>query len=227
MRCVQFFVQYPPKCCLGVFFVLFSWLFFSISTLFLPTPTIPVSPILTLVFLRLLLTLILSSYHVTNSSVVLPLHLFPIGNWLEQEAQFSKAFPPTWVKEGDDLTLQCAFTSALLPFQDISWFRDGKFCWWDVSDVWKFRVCHFMSKHFLGSQLHPSSSVEIKTVDNKASITLRAAHKEHEGVYTARMKTWNGIKEHSAYVYVKGENQYLNGIYCASQLWSFLKLFLI
>ncbi|XP_028436038.1 myomesin-3 [Perca flavescens] len=98
---------------------------------------------------------------------------------LEQEAQFGNTFPPTWVKEGDSLTLKCTFTSALLPFQqDVSWFRDG-------------------------IQLHQSSTLEIKTVDNKASITLKVAQKDHEGVYTARLRTWDNIEEHSAFVYVK------------------------
>ncbi|XP_041844433.1 myomesin-3 [Melanotaenia boesemani] len=98
---------------------------------------------------------------------------------LQEEAQFDISFPPTWVREGKSLTLQCAFTSALLPFQqDVSWFRDG-------------------------IQLHQSSSVEIKTIDNKATITLRAAHKEDEGVYTARLRTWDGIQEHKAFLYVK------------------------
>uniref|UniRef100_A0AAX7SVB4 Myomesin 3 n=1 Tax=Astatotilapia calliptera TaxID=8154 RepID=A0AAX7SVB4_ASTCA len=46
---------------------------------------------------------------------------------LQQEARFGTSFPPTWVKEGDTLTLECTFTSALLLFQkDVSWFRDGK-----------------------------------------------------------------------------------------------------
>ncbi|XP_029360148.1 myomesin-3 isoform X2 [Echeneis naucrates] len=98
---------------------------------------------------------------------------------LKQEAQFDTSFPPTWVKEGDSLTLQCTFTSALLPFQqDISWFRDGV-------------------------ELHQSSNVDIKTTSNKASITLKAAHKEHEGVYTAQLKTWDASVEHSAFVYIK------------------------
>lgn len=57
-----------------------------------------------------------------------------------------------------------------------------------------------------GVQLHPSAAVDIKTFDNKASITMRAAHKEHEGVYTVRLRTGDEIHEHSAYVYVKGEN---------------------
>lgn len=36
-------------------------------------------------------------------------------------------------------------------------------------------------------------------------MTLKAAYKEHEGVYTAKLKTWDGIQEHSAFVYVRGE----------------------
>ncbi|CAF94170.1 unnamed protein product, partial [Tetraodon nigroviridis] len=95
---------------------------------------------------------------------------------LEQEARFLNTFPPTWVTEGNDLTLQCSFTPALP--QEISWFRDG-------------------------IQLYPSSTVEIKTADHMTSITLKAAHKEHEGFYTVRLKTWNEV-EHSAYIFVKG-----------------------
>uniref|UniRef100_UPI0037E74D27 myomesin-3 n=1 Tax=Semicossyphus pulcher TaxID=241346 RepID=UPI0037E74D27 len=98
---------------------------------------------------------------------------------VQEEAQFGITFPTTWVKEGDILTLQCTFTSALLSSQqDVSWFRDG-------------------------IQLHQSSNVDINTVDNKASITLRAAHKEYEGVYTARLRTYDEIQEHSAFVYVQ------------------------
>ncbi|KAM4580373.1 myomesin-3 [Odontesthes bonariensis] len=98
---------------------------------------------------------------------------------LQQEALFDTSFPPTWVTEGNSLTLQCAFTSALLPFQqDVNWFRDG-------------------------IRLHQSSNVEIKTFDNKATIMIRTAQKEHEGFYTARLRTWDGIQEHKAFVYVK------------------------
>lgn len=96
----------------------------------------------------------------------------------QQEAEFGTSFPPTWVKEGTSLTLQCTFTSALPPFQrDVTWFRDG-------------------------IQLHPSDNVDITTSDDKATITLQAAHKEHEGVYTARLRTWDGYQEHSAFVYI-------------------------
>lgn len=88
-------------------------------------------------------------------------------------------------------------------------------------------TCHrFVSSFFcsLGVQLHQSSAVDIKTVDNMASITLKAAHKEHEGVYTARLRTWDEIQEHSAFVYVKGEDQHERGFYVTyncTYLWSF------
>ncbi|KAG9337127.1 hypothetical protein JZ751_029718 [Albula glossodonta] len=42
------------------------------------------------------------------------------------KALFDSTFRPSFVKEGDSLTLQCGFTSALLAFQqDVAWFRDG------------------------------------------------------------------------------------------------------
>nr|XP_054596971.1 myomesin-3 isoform X2 [Nothobranchius furzeri] len=106
---------------------------------------------------------------------------------LEKEALFDVSFPPTWVKEGNSFTLLCTFTSALLPFQqDVSWFRDGV-------------------------QLHPSNNVDIKTLDDKATVTLRAAHKEHEGVYTARLKTRDGIQEREAFVYIKDASASVRG----------------
>ncbi|XP_062421610.1 myomesin-3 isoform X2 [Pungitius pungitius] len=103
------------------------------------------------------------------------------------EARFGVTFPPTWVTEGDSLTLRCTFTSAPPPAQqDVSWFRDG-------------------------AQLHPSTAVDIRTVDGEASITLRAAHKEHEGVYTARLRTRDDVQEHSAFVYVEDASAVVMG----------------
>lgn len=51
--------------------------------------------------------------------------------------------------------------------------------------------------------------MEIKTADHMTSITLRAVHKEHEGFYAVRLKTWNEV-EHSAYIYVKGKSKVQN-----------------
>ncbi|KAM8871187.1 myomesin-3 isoform 2-T2 [Spinachia spinachia] len=93
--------------------------------------------------------------------------------------QFGDTFPPTWVTEGDSLTLRCTFTSALRRDQhDVAWFRDG-------------------------AQLHPSTNVDVETADGEASVTLRAASKEHEGVYAARLRTRDGVHERSAFVYVE------------------------
>ncbi|XP_041649967.1 myomesin-3 [Cheilinus undulatus] len=118
-------------------------------------------------------TLVVNSYHGAMAGSETR------ASYFEEEAHFEYAFPPTWVKEGNSLTLQCTFTSALPPSQqDVSWFRDGIL-------------------------LLQSNSVDIKTVDNMTLITLKTAHKEHEGFYTVRLKTIDGLKEHSAYVYVQ------------------------
>ncbi|XP_043117649.1 myomesin-3 [Puntigrus tetrazona] len=97
----------------------------------------------------------------------------------EPDAQLASSFPPTFVKEGDDLVLRCSFTSALLPFQqDVTWYRDGL-------------------------ALRRSSRVELQTGLRSAGLTLKRAHKEHEGLYSVRLRTWDGTVEHRAYVYVK------------------------
>ncbi|XP_063055289.1 myomesin-3 [Engraulis encrasicolus] len=97
---------------------------------------------------------------------------------LPQEAQFGSTFNPTFMKEGETLTLRCTFTDPLLPTQDVTWFRDGV-------------------------QLRSSSRLEMQTKLTSASLSLKGVHKEHEGVYKVRLRTWEGFTEHSAYVYVK------------------------
>ncbi|CAM4696725.1 unnamed protein product [Leuciscus chuanchicus] len=97
----------------------------------------------------------------------------------EPDAQLDSTFPPTFVKEGESLLLQCSFTSALLPFQqDVTWYRDGVV-------------------------VRESSRVELQTGLRSASLSLKRVHKEHEGLYTVRLRTWDGSVEHSAFVYVK------------------------
>uniref|UniRef100_A0A3B3Z994 Uncharacterized protein n=1 Tax=Periophthalmus magnuspinnatus TaxID=409849 RepID=A0A3B3Z994_9GOBI len=94
-------------------------------------------------------------------------------------SQFACAFSPTWVTEGETLTLQCIFTCPLLPFQqDVTWYRDGV-------------------------QLEPSKTVAMKTDSDLATLTLEPMHKEHEGLYTVQLRTRSGTQEHSAFVYVK------------------------
>ncbi|KAK7887069.1 hypothetical protein WMY93_026690 [Mugilogobius chulae] len=97
----------------------------------------------------------------------------------EPEAQFGCTFPPTWVTEGETLTLQCTFSSPLLPFQqDVCWFRDGV-------------------------PLEQSKTLDIKTDSGLTRLTLEPMQKEFEGVYTVQLRTRSGTQEHSAFVYVK------------------------
>ncbi|XP_023820335.1 myomesin-3 [Oryzias latipes] len=121
-------------------------------------------------------TLVVNSYH---GALAGSEHSQTTAVQLQPEAQFDTTFTPTWAKEGSSFTLHCTFTSPLLPFQqDVSWFRDGV-------------------------QLHQSSTTDIKTCDNKATITIKAAHKEHEGVYTAKLRTQDGVQEHKSFVYIE------------------------
>ncbi|XP_036414255.1 myomesin-3 [Colossoma macropomum] len=95
------------------------------------------------------------------------------------EALFDSTFSPSFVKEGDTLVLCCSFSSPLLPFQqDVSWFRDGV-------------------------PLSSSGRVDVRTALTSTTLTLKGVHKEHEGLYSIRLLTRDGIKEHSAFVYIK------------------------
>ncbi|KAI4879116.1 hypothetical protein NFI96_007766 [Prochilodus magdalenae] len=97
----------------------------------------------------------------------------------EPEALFDSTFPPCFVKEGDNLVLCCSFSSPLLPSQqDVSWFRDGV-------------------------PLSPSGRVDVRTTLSSSTLTLNGVHKEHEGLYSVRLHTRDGTKEHSAFVYIK------------------------
>ncbi|KAG7253035.1 hypothetical protein CRUP_037330 [Coryphaenoides rupestris] len=98
----------------------------------------------------------------------------------EQEAVFSSLFPPTWVKEGQELRLSCSFSGPLSPSQTPpAWFRDGV-------------------------ELCPSGRVEVQSCGASSLLSVRAVRKEHEGVYTLRLIGRHGAREHSAYVYVQG-----------------------
>ncbi|KAG7469064.1 hypothetical protein MATL_G00124840 [Megalops atlanticus] len=78
----------------------------------------------------------------------------------------------------DSLTL-LGFSSALLPFQqDVAWFLDGV-------------------------PLRESSRVQLQSSLSSSSLTVRGMHKEQEGVYTVRLRTLEGVQEHSAYIYVR------------------------
>ncbi|KAL4657592.1 myomesin-3 [Arapaima gigas] len=98
---------------------------------------------------------------------------------VEQEAQFDGTFPPTFATEGEPLILRCGFSSPLLPFQqDVIWLKDG------------VPLCE-------------STKVMVQTALQSTSLTLKSIQKEHEGVYTVRLRTQERTEEHSAYIYVR------------------------
>ncbi|XP_076868595.1 myomesin-3 [Brachyhypopomus gauderio] len=121
-------------------------------------------------------TLVVNSYRGVEAGLLCVQTTVPV---LEQEALFASTFPPTFVKEGENLVLFCSFSSPLLSFQqDVSWFRDGL-------------------------PLRPSVRVDLQTARCSTTLTLKGAHKEHEGLYSVRLRTWDGTREHCAFVYVK------------------------
>ncbi|XP_060717862.1 myomesin-3 [Tachysurus vachellii] len=106
-------------------------------------------------------------------------HTQAVVSVMEDEASFDTTFHPSFIKEGDTLTLSCRFTFPLLPFQqDVAWFRDGV-------------------------PLRASTQLDIHTALRSSTLSLKGTHKEHEGLYSVRLRTRDGITEHSAYVYVK------------------------
>ncbi|XP_042565138.1 myomesin-3-like [Clupea harengus] len=119
---------------------------------------------------------------------------------LEQEALFGSTFAPTFVKEGETLTLRCSFTEPLLPFQqDVTWFRDGEawpvcVCMCVCVCVCLCRVCVYVCR------------LEVQTALRSSSLSLRTIQKEHEGLYKVRLRTWESYTEHSAYIYVRGQS---------------------
>ncbi|KAJ8289547.1 hypothetical protein GJAV_G00002550 [Gymnothorax javanicus] len=119
-------------------------------------------------------TLLVNAYQGLDSGLDASRYLVP-----EQEGRFAYAFPPSFAREGESITLKCEFSPNLLPFQqDVAWFRDG------------VPVCE-------------SSRAELQTGSSFTSLTLKGVHKEQEGVYTVRLRTTQGYTEHSAYVYVR------------------------
>ncbi|MBN3297714.1 MYOM3 protein, partial [Amia calva] len=98
---------------------------------------------------------------------------------LVKEADFQTTFPPSFAKEGESLSLCCLFSSTLLPYQQgVIWLKDGL-------------------------PVTESKGVEILNTSLSSTLSVNKVYKEHEGVYTVRLPSMTGAKEHSAYVYVK------------------------
>ncbi|CAL8353780.1 unnamed protein product [Arctogadus glacialis] len=111
----------------------------------------------------------------------------------EGEAVFSSLFPPTWVKEGQELRLSASFSSPLLPSEaPPTWFRDGV-------------------------QLSAGGRVEVMSSGGSTLLVVKNVRKEHEGVYSVRLGPAPfpglghahrpgpapGLTEHRAFVYVQ------------------------
>lgn len=95
--------------------------------------------------------------HSLLSTFLLSPSVSPVAIKPEREAQFDDTFPPTWVTEGDSLTLRCTIGSALRPCQrDVTWFRDGDHQW-----RWTPMFDHFQVRHLFLFALRrrPASSV--------------------------------------------------------------------
>ncbi|XP_041963044.1 myomesin-3 isoform X2 [Alosa sapidissima] len=129
-------------------------------------------------------TLHINSYEGPQAGLEISRTPLPV---VEREALFGSTFAPTFVKEGEILTLRCSFSEPLLPFQqDVAWFRDGV-------------------------PLRTSSRLQVHTALRSCSLTLNCVQKEHEGLYKVRLRTWTGYTEHSAYIYVKDASSVVPG----------------
>eukprot|EP00062_Callorhinchus_milii_P009976 gi/632954363/ref/XP_007892924.1/ PREDICTED: M-protein, striated muscle-like [Callorhinchus milii] len=98
---------------------------------------------------------------------------------VELDVDIVDGFEVSFAQEDGSLVLVCTFSSPLPKHQqDISWFRDGDL-------------------------LVETDCLGIECTDYYAKVTLSDIHKEDEGLYTIRLPTLDGHKEHSAYVFVR------------------------
>ncbi|MGH0163263.1 UNVERIFIED_CONTAM: hypothetical protein FKN15_057195 [Acipenser sinensis] len=97
----------------------------------------------------------------------------------EMEADFDQTLQPSFPREGGSLTLSCEFSSDLLTYQRaLLWFKDGV-------------------------PLPESQRRQLHTGSRSASLTITQVYKEDEGLYSIHLPTLTGVKEQSAYVFVR------------------------
>ncbi|XP_034764439.2 myomesin-3-like [Acipenser ruthenus] len=97
----------------------------------------------------------------------------------EMEADFDQTLQPSFSREGGSLTLSCEFSSDLLTYQRaLLWFKDGV-------------------------PLPESQRRQLRTGSRSASLTITQVYKEDEGLYSIHLPTLTGVKEQSAYVFVR------------------------
>ncbi|XP_043939175.1 myomesin-3-like isoform X1 [Protopterus annectens] len=98
---------------------------------------------------------------------------------LETEADFAKVFLPSFPQELESYFLSCTFSSPLPKYQqNVQWFRNGM-------------------------PLKESKWLQMEQTQQSAFLIFPSVHKEDEGLYTIRIPTLTGYKEHSAYVFVR------------------------
>ncbi|MBN3270690.1 MYOM3 protein, partial [Polyodon spathula] len=101
----------------------------------------------------------------------------------EMEADFDQALKPSFPREGESLALSCRFSSDLLSYQRaLLWFKDG-------------------------IPLQESQCRQLHTGSRSATLTINQVYKEDEGLYSILLPTLTGVKQQSAYVFVRGMKQ--------------------
>ncbi|XP_058917976.1 myomesin-3 isoform X2 [Kogia breviceps] len=93
--------------------------------------------------------------------------------------EFTSVLKPVFAREKESFSLSCLFSEDVLDAeQNIQWFRDGRL-------------------------LKSSSRRQILYADRQASLKVSCAYKEDEGLYTVQVPSPSGLREQSAYVFVR------------------------
>uniref|UniRef100_A0A673JQS7 Myomesin-3-like n=1 Tax=Sinocyclocheilus rhinocerous TaxID=307959 RepID=A0A673JQS7_9TELE len=116
------------------------------------------------------------------------LHMKLIEDLSMKAPDFPVPLRPHTVWTGMDVKLSCSVQGCPLPSQQHSNQAE--------------HACN-IKPVCSGLVLRQSSRVELQTGLRSTNLTLKRVHKEHEGLYSVRLRTWDGTVEHSAYVYVK------------------------
>ncbi|EPY72769.1 myomesin-3 [Camelus ferus] len=97
-----------------------------------------------------------------------------------RSVEFTSVLKPVFAREKEPFSLSCLFSEDVLDAeQNIQWFRDGRL-------------------------LRSSSRRQMLYADRQASLKVSCAYKEDEGLYTVQVPSPSGLREQSAYVFVRG-----------------------
>ncbi|XP_077006935.1 myomesin-3 [Tamandua tetradactyla] len=98
---------------------------------------------------------------------------------LGTNVEFTSVLMPVFAREKEPFSLSCLFSEDVLDAeQNIQWLRNGRL-------------------------LRSSARRQLLYADRQASVRVSRAHKEDEGLYTVRVPSPFGIREQSAYVFVR------------------------